>query len=159
MGVPTVGGAADAEPGGNIIRNAAGLQVLGNRRFRMLAELRRIPGGEFFVDGVNPFPLVAAFRRLPPLIRVGIGLFRDYDSAFGGQQMYGIREVNAFPFHYEAEYIAAFAAAETVVMLALFIDVERRGFLLVKRAQGLPGAMSGFFDRNIASDYIGDVAP
>ena len=30
---------------------------------------------------------------------------------------------------------------------------------MVKRAQGLPGAMSGFFDRNIASDYIGDVAP
>ena len=38
--------------------------------------------------------------------------------------MDGVRKVNPFPLHNKTEYIAAFAAAETVIMLVLFADVE-----------------------------------
>ena len=66
-GVPTVGGGADAESGGNVARDAAGQQVLRDRRVRMFMQLRGIPRGEFFIDGVNALTLIGAFLRLAAL--------------------------------------------------------------------------------------------
>ena len=80
--VPAVRCGSDAESGGDIVRDAAGQQILRDRRFRMLMQLRGVPGGKLFIDGVNAFALTGMFLRLTAFFRIGVSLLGNDDGAF-----------------------------------------------------------------------------
>ena len=94
-------------------------------------------------------------RHLVAGVRTAILEFKRYTRALG-EHLDRSHEVNALVLHEEAEHVSAGAAAEAVVDLALLVDVERGGLLLVERAQRLVGG-TGALQVEAGADDVNDV--
>src|SRR6185503_14322195 len=81
-------------------------------------------------------------QHLVPLLAVGPGLeavLRDRYPEPPRHRLDGLGEADALVEHDELEHVAALAAAEAVEEGRVLADVEGRCFLLMERAESLPG--------------------
>ena len=73
--------------------------------------------------------------------------------------MYRIGEVHIFTLHDETEDIAALAAAETVVILTVFIDCKRWRFFLMKGTQCLVNTVAAALQMHIRTKQVNNIDP
>ena len=89
------------------------------------------------------------------MLLIGLGKGND-DAGFFGKSTDGFCERDFLKLHHEREDVAAPPAPETMVDLFLRADGERRGFLLVKRAES-GKALSPLFQAHVLGNDIDDV--
>src|SRR5205085_3015189 len=80
----------------------------------------------------------------------------ERNSAPTRQKFKSISKINMLEFHHKVENVAIFATSPTTEPLPPRIDIERRPFVVVKRAQALERRADGT-QRNIAADDVDDV--
>ena len=153
QGAAALGRIPDVPIFGDIGADLAGFQVLAGGGAGGRAEkvgVEPVCGG--FVQREESLAQFAA------LVVTGCGfIFEKGYAGFLGQAADRGGEVNAFIFHDELEDAASGAAAEAVVGLLLRADMERRGFLAVKRTERAP-TRAGALQREVAADDFNDVA-
>jgi tryptophan 2,3-dioxygenase len=92
------------------------------------------------------------------------GFFRRVEFALGQRNTallrdrpHGFRKGKILDLRDEAEDVSGLAAAEAVEELLAGVDVEGRGFFLVKRAEAGVVLRAGFAQANVAADDFDDV--
>ena len=91
---------------------------------------------------------------------VGIGVLAlgHGDAVALGHQLEGFKEADALDFHDELQNVATDAAAEALVALDGGVDVERRRFFGVERAEAQVSAGgAGAFEADVFADGFDDV--
>jgi hypothetical protein len=83
----------------------------------------------------------------------GIG---QLDSDPVSQPFHGLDEAKVLDLHHEVDHGSAFAAAKAVEGAVPRADVERRGFLVVERAQPLERVPTGPAQRDVLADHLVD---
>ena len=123
------GGEADAELLGRGLVEAAGVEELASRQGAGAGQL----AGEVLrrlLVGLEDAQPQARLHPLPAAVGVP-----QLDADAVGEELDGLAEADVVDLLDEGDHVAALAAAEAVVEAAGRVDVERRGLLVVERAQ------------------------
>ena len=144
---------ADAELLGRVLVEAALAEELPRRQRRRAwrAARRRTPAATLCASSSRGAlrPARAVARRVALLVA-------QLDAVLVGQPLDGLGEAEPVDLHQEGDDVAALAAAEAVEEPAAGVDVERRGLLVVERAQALQRAAAGGAERDVVGDDLVD---
>ena len=80
----------------------------------------------------------------------------ELDAELLGEPLDGLGEGEPVDLHHEGDDVAALPAAEAVEELARRVDVERRGLLVVERAQALERPAAGPLERDVLRHDVVD---
>ncbi len=150
-------GEAQAEGPSHLLAQPTLLQVVAGSRARRAPEQRLVELGHALIEVEALLPLAAPLRRCARLCRRDL-LPRDLHADAPRQVLHHLHEGAALDLHQKAEDVAALLATEAVVELALRVDVERRGLLVVEGAEALVVGPSTL-ELNVLPDDLHDVGP
>ena len=129
--VPQIGRVTQAEQFHRFVLNAAFCQIIAGDLACCIVPQSILPTTcDLLVD------LKQAVFEMPDLLLAGTTFVFERNLRAIREALHGLDEVNALVLPDERENVAAFVAAETVKNLAVRVDVEARGLLLVKRTKG-----------------------
>src|SRR4051812_2339375 len=97
-----------------------------------------------------------ALRAPRRLLRV-LGLDLQLDAVAVREELHRLREAHPLGLLHEREAVAALPAAEAVIELVGGVDPERRGPLVVERAQALVAVRSGALELGSRPDQLDHV--
>ena len=151
--VPARRRVADPELAQRALVEAAAEQVLARpRRLAALPQHAHVVRGGALQQGEQP----VAAHALRGVARV-LALALELHPGALGEPLQRRAEVQALRLHREREDVAAGPAAEAVVELLDGIDPERRGALLVERAQALEPVRAGALELRPRTDELREV--
>ena len=139
---------------GRLVEPALGEELAGLLRLAGLGELIRVELGRELV------------RREQPRARAAVALHRRAAALVGepvadpvGELLDRLHEPQLLDLHDEVDDAAALAAAEAVARVVGGADVERRGLLVVERAEALHRAGAGGAEGDVVADHLLDPVP
>ena len=149
--VPAVRGVPAAEVRGGGQVEAAVRQERPRRLRAFGGQLRGVELGRGLVRGQQPGPGA-------PLGAGGGAALHHGEGDVGpfGQPLHGLHVGEVLDLLQEGEHVAALVAAEAVVVATAGADLERRGLLVVERAQPLEVAAAGVAQRHVLADDLLD---
>src|SRR5262249_45644289 len=86
------------------------------------------------------------------------GSIRQLYTVAAGEVSYRVVKVEPLHFHHEGENIALLAAAETLVKRLVLVDVERRRFLGMERAEPLV-LLACALEHHVLGDHLKQSGP
>ena len=110
------------------------------------------PGRGLGMQREQPFT-----QRVTAILLGASRLFDYWDSGALSEAMNGRGKIEVLVFHHEAKNRPPGTAAETVISLALRIDVKRRRLLAMERTQ-CPPARTRALERKIGADDLDNIA-
>jgi len=146
---PFVGRKTESVVAPPIFGKPASLELVPRHRSLSLLETFAEEMLRLFEQGSLPIALLPA----PP--RLGTSR-REMNAIAPRKALHRFRKAEVLELHEELEDVAALVTSETVIQSLLGIDRERRGLLLVERAQTFPAA-APLFQTNVVANNLDKV--